>query len=281
MVARVGYVLLLQQDAHDATAHDAHDATAHDAHDATVHDASAPAPASTNEWPTFDNVLRFSDGVLLYISGTCDETYLTTHVVPALQASKFCPVTPEGQEPRPMLLLPWRAEGGTSGDVTYLIVVDRLGARTRATWRGTSAHGEALAFVGGEGLLSSAGLVVLSFFLHHTSGRARTAFEAECMLNLGSYDDYLCLLSIPSDGNDLGLTMLVCSPRFALSFASLSLSLSLTMRAAFLPAPCIHRRRRRSRTRRTCRHRRWACSQPTPTHSRSALLFRVPCGRRC
>ena len=158
-------------------------------------------------------------------------TYLTQHIVPALEASSFKPVTNEGEDPRPLLLLPWSAEGSSSADVTYVIVVDRLGARTHATWRGTAAHGAAMAFIGGD-TLSSAGLVVLSFFVHHTTATARAAFEAESHVSVCSPNEYLVLMSIPSDGDDLGMTLLVrslpClhSTSIALSSASLSLSLS-------------------------------------------------------
>jgi hypothetical protein len=68
--------------------------------------------------------------MIVYIEGTVSETYITQSIVPTLKASKFLPVAIDEQQLRPLILLPWPTQGtSASMDVTFVIVVDRLGAR--------------------------------------------------------------------------------------------------------------------------------------------------------
>ena len=97
-----------------------------------------------------------------------------------------------------------------------------IGARAagdQGPLRQTTLYTEVIAFLGGGGGgaddLSGAGLMQLVFMLHHTSAKARVAFETESGVSIdtSAYDDYVCLVSIPRDGDDLGMSLLVRVPQ--------------------------------------------------------------------
>ncbi|MDC0526292.1 hypothetical protein OAO87_04740, partial [bacterium] len=112
------------------------------------------------------------------------------------------------------MVLPWRAPDANDGDTTYLILMDSVGA-PKNPWllRETSISTEDMIFLGDAttGALTGGGLSVALFMIDHTSPQARAAFEAACGLTIKEdlIDDYLCLASIPQEGSDLGMTLLV------------------------------------------------------------------------
>ena len=155
--------------------------------------------------------------MIVYIEGTVSETYITQSIVPTLKASKFLPVAVDEQQLRPLILLPWPTQGtSASMDVTFVIVVDRLGARdhtAQGPLKHTTIWAEAMAFIGDAPNFTNAGLVNVVFMLHHTSKAARAAFEITSGISIGAYEDYLCLASIPSEHDTLGMTLFVrCAP---------------------------------------------------------------------
>ena len=101
----------------------------------------------------------------------------------------------------------------SESDVTYLVIVDRLAAREGGPLlRGTTVWAESMAFLlDDNGQIDHAGLVGVCCLVHHSSSAARAAFERESGLVWGDYQDFICLASIPPEGDEtsLGMTLLV------------------------------------------------------------------------
>ena len=75
-----------------------------------------------------------SDGIIMYNKATLSETYLKEFIVPHLKGASCTPfVSIAAEMPQPCMVLDWRAPGAGESDMTYVIVVDRLGGESAAS----------------------------------------------------------------------------------------------------------------------------------------------------
>lgn len=91
---------------------------------------------------------EYPDGMIVYNEGTISKAYVEQAIVPKLQSSSCKPTSLPSEEQKPMYVLHWRLPSAAEGDVTYLLLVDRLGGREGTTLHSSTIVSECMAFLG-------------------------------------------------------------------------------------------------------------------------------------